>query len=85
MRGKLSATPGDYITPRYISATDPRRLYMAKPGQLLFWPGQVLLGEQRQDTEHIFNPDPPATNHPKWAARGSSRRSPPETRRSRLL
>ena len=71
MRGKLSAAPGDYITPRYISATDPRRLYMAKPGQLLFWPGQVLLGEQRQDTEHIFNPGPTATNRPKWAARGS--------------
>ena len=71
VRGKLSAIPGDYITPRYISATDPRRLYMAKPGQLLFWPGQVLLGEQRQATEHIFNPDAPATNHPKWAARGS--------------
>lgn len=71
VRGKLSATPGDYITPRYISATDPRRLYMAKPGQLLIWPGQALLGEQRQDTEHIYNPDPPATNFPKWAARGS--------------
>ena len=71
MRGKLSAAPGDYITPRYISATDPRRLYMAKPGQLLFWPGQVLLGEQRQDTEDIFNAGPSATNHPKWAARGS--------------
>lgn len=71
VRGKLSNSPGDYITPRYIADADERRLYMAKPGQLLAWPGQFLLGEQRQDTEHLYNAEPAATNFPSWAARGS--------------
>ena len=71
VRGKLSSTPGDYITPRYIANTDPRRLYFAKPGQLLVWPGQFLLGELRQNSEHLYNPASAASNFPKWAARGS--------------
>ena len=71
VRGKLSTAPGDYITPRYIDNTDDRRLYFAKPGQLLTWPGQFLLGEPRQSTEHLFNSVASASNFPKWAARGS--------------
>lgn len=72
VRGKLSTAPGDYITPRYIDDTDERRLYFAKPGQLLTWPGQYLLGEPRQNTEHLSNPaSTSASNFPKWARRGS--------------
>lgn len=71
VRGKVSAAPGDYITPRYIDPTDPRALIFAKPGQLLIWPGQFLLGEPRQQTEHLFNSAPAATNFPHWAALGS--------------
>ena len=71
VRGKLSAAPGDYITPRYISAADSRRLYLAKPGQQLVWPGQFLLGEQRQSTEDQLNSAAAASNFPKWAHRGS--------------
>ncbi|HZN07601.1 MAG TPA: hypothetical protein VFB65_12490, partial [Pyrinomonadaceae bacterium] len=50
---------------------DPRAQYFAKPGQLLLWPGQFLLGEPRQNTEHLFNPAPAASNFPAWAALGS--------------
>ncbi len=71
VRGKVSAAPGDYITPRYIDNADPRAQYFAKPGQLLIWPGQFLLGEPRQNTEHLFNPAPVAANFPAWAALGS--------------
>jgi deferrochelatase/peroxidase EfeB len=71
VRGKLSSAPGDYITPRYISAGDSRRLYLAKPGQQLVWPGQFLLGEQRQSTEDQVNAAAAASNFPKWAKRGS--------------
>ena len=71
VRGKVSSAPGDYITPRYIDNADPRAQYFAKPGQLLIWPGQFLLGEPRQHTEHLFNPAPAATNFPAWAALGS--------------
>jgi Dyp-type peroxidase family len=71
VRGKLSAAPGDYITPRYIDGGDPRRLYLAKPGQQLVWPGQFLLGEQRQSTEDQLNAAAAASNFPTWARRGS--------------
>ncbi len=71
VRGKLSSSPGDYITPRYIDDTDPRRLYFAKPGQLLVWPGQFLLGEERQSTEDRIYSVAGASNFPGWARRGS--------------
>ena len=47
VRGKVSTAPGDFITPRYLDPVDPRALLFAKPGQLLVWPGQFLLGEPR--------------------------------------
>ncbi len=71
VRGKLSNQPGDYITPRHIDRNDPRRLYYAKPGQLLTWPGQYLLGELRQSTEHLYKEGTAASNFPSWAKRGS--------------
>ena len=80
MRGKVSSAPGDFITPRYIDHTDARARIFAKPGQLLIWPGQFLLGDPRQDPEHVFAstpaalPAPPAPappNFPAWAALGS--------------
>ena len=71
VRGKVSAAPGDFITPRRIDPSDPRARFFSKPGQLLVWPGQFLLGEPRQQTEHLFASAPAASNFPRWAARGS--------------
>jgi Dyp-type peroxidase family len=74
VRGKLSTAPGDFITPRYLDAADPRARFFAKPGQLLLWPGQFLLGEPRQQTEDLYSSAPPATtgsSFPHWAALGS--------------
>ena len=71
VRGKVSAAPGDFITPRYIDPADPRARFFAKPGQLLVWPGQFLLGEPRQQTEHLYSSAPAAANFPRWAALGS--------------
>lgn len=71
VRGKLSAAPGDYITPRYYANTDERRLYYGKPGQLMAWPGQFLLGEPRQDPNHLYHAGTVANNFPNWANRGS--------------
>jgi Dyp-type peroxidase family len=71
VRGKVSTAPGDFITPRYIDSADPRARFFAKPGQLLVWPGEFLLGEQRQQTEHLYNSAPAAANFPRWAALGS--------------
>ena len=71
VRGKVSSAPGDYITPRYIDPNDPRSNYFAKPGQLLLWPGEFLLGEKRQDPEDLAEPARPAANFPDWAKLGS--------------
>lgn len=74
VRGKVSTAPGDFITPRYLVAADSqdnRPDIFAKPGQLLLWPGQFLLGEPRQHTEVIVPSAPGATNFPAWAALGS--------------
>ena len=71
VRGKVSPAPGDFITPRHISASDPRARLFARPGQVLVWPGQFLLGEPRQDPQNLFAPASPATNFPTWARRGS--------------
>ena len=74
VRGKVSAAPGDFITPRYLDAVDPRARFFAKPGQLLLWPGQFLLGEPRQHTEDLYSSAPAAatgSSFPYWAALGS--------------
>lgn len=71
IRGKVSSAPGDFITPRYVDAGDPHAAIFAKPGQVLVWPGQFLLGELRQSTESMTASAPPGVNFPKWARRGS--------------
>ncbi|MDM0109061.1 Dyp-type peroxidase [Variovorax sp. J22R24] len=71
VRGKVSAAPGDYITPRYVDPADPRAAFMARPGQILVWPGEFLLGEPRQATESLVAQAPGASNFPRWAALGS--------------
>lgn len=71
VRGKVSSAPGDFITPRYIDPADPRARFFAKPGQLLIWPGQFLLGEPRQNPEDLVNSAPAAPSQPKWSALGS--------------
>lgn len=71
IRGRVSSAPGDFITPRYVNAADPHAGVFAKPGQVLVWPGQFLLGERRQNTESLTASAPAAVNFPKWARRGS--------------
>jgi Dyp-type peroxidase family len=71
VRGKVSTGPGDFITPRFLDPADPRARFFAKPGQLLVWPGQFLLGEPRQHTEDLCTGASPAQNFPAWAALGS--------------
>jgi Dyp-type peroxidase family len=71
VRGKVSATPGDFITPRYYDVADPRARLFGKPGQLLVWPGQFLLGERRQSPQDLFASAAQAENVPKWARLGS--------------
>lgn len=71
VRGKVSTAPGDYITPRYVDPADPRALFMARPGQMLAWPGEFLLGEPRNASESLSAQSPASTAFPRWAALGS--------------
>lgn len=71
VRGKYSNNAGDYITPRYIDPSDERHKFYGKPGQLMVWPGQFLLGEPRQSTENLFQQSAVQNNFPQWAQRGS--------------
>jgi Dyp-type peroxidase family len=71
LRGRASDAPDDFITPRYIQPTDPRSNLFAKPGQLLVWPGQFVLGMRRQNPEDLFTSTAEANNFPSWARLGS--------------
>jgi Dyp-type peroxidase family len=71
IRGRVSTAPTDFITPRHLDPTDERAKLFARPGQPLIWPGEFLLGEQRQHTENLYPPAPASNKFPAWAARGS--------------
>jgi Dyp-type peroxidase family len=74
IRGKASPAPGDFITPRYLvpaEELDQHPKIFARPGQVLVWPGQFLLGEPRQHPNFPLTRGLTSTDFPAWAARGS--------------
>lgn len=71
VRGRASEAADDFVTPRYIDPADPRSNLFAKPGQLLVWPGQFVLGLKRQNPEDLFTMATEASNFPEWARLGS--------------
>lgn len=73
VRGRVSEAADDYVTPRYLDPSDPRSRLFGKPGQLLVWPGQFVLGMPRQSPERLLEADsaPPQSNFPAWAEHGS--------------
>ena len=44
----------------------------AKPGQVLVWPGEFVLGYERQSARHPREPAPPLPCAPEWTRNGSS-------------
>jgi Dyp-type peroxidase family len=69
LRGRSSADPDSYITPRRLPAGDPERHRFGKPGQDLVWPGEFVLGWPAS------SPDPllpgPVRAVPAWMHNGS--------------
>jgi Dyp-type peroxidase family len=71
VRGRVSDAQDDFITPRYLDPSDTRSAYFGKPGQLLVWAGEFLLGEPRQDPENLTEPGSASDKFPAWAKLGS--------------
>jgi Dyp-type peroxidase family len=78
VRGRLSSPGHEPITPREVdlarshrSYADPHAPEYARPGQMLVWPGEFVLGYPRQSAVH---PRAPAAGHPVapgWSQNGS--------------
>lgn len=70
-RGRISAVPEDFLTPRYVDPADPRARQFAAPGSALVFPGQFVFGYQLQDRNGDggvpFDPE----TVPAWAKNGS--------------
>jgi Dyp-type peroxidase family len=68
----VSAAPADFLTRRWIDPADPRFQYFGKPGQLLVWPGEFVLGLPRQQILTTgVEPAAAAADFPAWAQNGS--------------
>jgi len=70
-RGRVNNAPDSFLSPRVIDSSDRRSVMFAEPGQPLVWPGQFVLGYQRQDSHNALNPLSAAVPTPAWARNGS--------------
>jgi Dyp-type peroxidase family len=72
-RGRLGSGPGSFLSPRLVDPSDQRALRFARPGQPLVWPGEFVLGLERQaiPPDDDLVPLPPDTPTPAWARNGS--------------
>jgi len=75
IRGRNSATPGDFFEPRTIAPNDPSNSEIglpefASPGKPLIWPGQFLFGYRVQDGTTQRGSSSPI-DAPSWARNGS--------------
>jgi Dyp-type peroxidase family len=71
VRGRASSGLEDYVTQRHIDPTDPASVRFGKPGQALIWPGEFVLGLERQNDQTPLEPLEPLPVQPEWARNGS--------------
>jgi len=71
IRGLASKDPTDFFDARLLASTDRNFDYFAEPGRPLVWPGQFLLGYNRQDPEEALKPKAPAPLEVGWQRNGS--------------
>ena len=71
VRGRLSKTTNDFLTPRLIDPKVPEAARYAKPGQPLIWPGQFVLGYKTQRDDDPIQPQKPLKLSPVWTKNGS--------------
>jgi len=71
IRGLASTDPLDFVDERRLAASDPNFELFAEPGRPLVWPGQFLLGYQRQNRLELTKPSPPFQVKVPWQRNGS--------------
>jgi Dyp-type peroxidase family len=71
IRGRASADPHDFIDPRRLAADDPSFDLFAEPGRVLVWPGQFIIGYNRQDGLELTKPRAPVVPKLAWQRNGS--------------
>jgi Dyp-type peroxidase family len=67
VRGRLSADPDDFLTPRQ----NPANPHQGAPGQNLIWPGEFVFGYPGQDPVDPWKPGAVARAGPSWGKNGS--------------
>lgn len=71
IRGLASSDPTDFFDARLLAPTDPTFDRFAEPGRPLVWPGQFLIGYNRQNPMDALAPRKPAVPKLKWQRNGS--------------
>lgn len=71
IRGLASADPQDFIDARRLAPSDPNYQRFAEPGRLLVWPGQFVIGYNRQNRLDALKPAKPFKPKLAWQRNGS--------------
>src|SRR6516165_4254073 len=72
LRGRLKSSPQDYLTERIIAPSSPLAARFGRPGQVLLWPGQILIGHPRQNGQDIATPLAPLPVAAEWVINSRS-------------
>jgi Dyp-type peroxidase family len=71
VRGLASRDPQDFVEARRLASDDPNHELIAEPGRPLVWPGQFLLGYNRQNRLDLLEPRNPFEPKVAWQRNGS--------------
>ncbi|TPI62533.1 Dyp-type peroxidase [Mesorhizobium sp. B3-1-3] len=71
LRGRSKSSPESFVTERTLDPTSPQATRVGRPGQVLLWPGQILLRQLRQSATDPTKPSPAIEVGPVWVTNGS--------------
>src|ERR1043166_1776029 len=71
IRGRIKGSPDTFVTERIIAPSSPLAQQFGRPGQVLVWPGQLLLGQPRQNGMDALTPLDPLPLPRDWVQNGS--------------
>lgn len=71
IRGVASEDPQDFVDARRLATDDANYELFAEPGRPLVWPGQFLIGYNRQDRSDFLKPFTPFEPKVPWQRNGS--------------